>query len=131
MAFCKDFNARTQTIEADTPMRVYINAFADKTFNFAVKNPQTSYLIKKCAGVERASKTPGPGREEVGVITLKHVYHIAQMKQEDNTNNTGSSRDNTISLQGICASVVSQCKSMGIAVVKDEEEAAKKFPQSL
>ncbi|XVF16042.1 hypothetical protein REPUB_Repub09cG0207500 [Reevesia pubescens] len=47
MAFCKDFNARTQKYKPDTPMSVTITAFKDNTFEFTVKSPSVTCISKK------------------------------------------------------------------------------------
>jgi large subunit ribosomal protein L11 len=53
---------------------------AARTFQFDVKSPPTSWLLLRCAGVEKGSNQPG--REIVGKpISLKHVYEIAKIKQ--------------------------------------------------
>ncbi|CAG9462306.1 unnamed protein product [Pedinophyceae sp. YPF-701] len=117
MQFCKDFNARTEKYVPETPMRCQIRAFRDKSYEFTVKTPRTSWFIKRCAGVEKSSQQPG--HKVQGVITLKHVYHIAAVKQADQPN---------MSLRAWCESILAQCKSMGIAVVRDEA-AAKAFPR--
>ncbi|KAF9626270.1 hypothetical protein IFM89_031783 [Coptis chinensis] len=49
MAFCKDFNARTQKYKPDTPMGVKITAFKDNTFEFTVKSPSVTWYLKKAA----------------------------------------------------------------------------------
>ncbi|KAG2673513.1 hypothetical protein I3843_13G082700 [Carya illinoinensis] len=77
MAFCKDFNARTQKYKPDTPMAVTITAFKDNTFEFIVKSPSVTWYIKKAAGVESGSSRPG--HEVASTITLQHVYEIAKI----------------------------------------------------
>ncbi|GJN30256.1 hypothetical protein PR202_gb18547 [Eleusine coracana subsp. coracana] len=59
MAFCKDFNARTQKYKADTPRQVTLTAYKDTTFEFVVKSPSVSWFLKKAAGIETASGRPG------------------------------------------------------------------------
>lgn len=51
-----------------------------------------------------------PGHETIGKVTLKHVYEIAKIKQTE-------TRLAGLSLQGLCKSVISQAKSVGIQVV--------------
>jgi large subunit ribosomal protein L11 len=53
---------------------------AARTFQFEVKSPPTSWLLLKAAGAEKGATQPG--KETVGkVISLKHVYEIAKLKQ--------------------------------------------------
>ena len=51
MAFCKEFNARTQG--QDTILPVEITIFADKSFTFITKTPPAAVLLKKEAGSRR------------------------------------------------------------------------------
>ena len=81
MAFCKDFNARTQKYKADTPMAVTITAYKDNTFEFAVKSPPVSWYLKKAAGVESGSSRPG--HVTSSSVSVRHVYEIAKAKQSD------------------------------------------------
>ncbi|KAJ6824854.1 54S ribosomal protein L19, mitochondrial-like [Iris pallida] len=60
MAFCKDFNARTQKYKPDTPMAVTITAFKDNTFEFVVKSPSVTWYLKRAAGIESGSGPPWP-----------------------------------------------------------------------
>lgn len=81
MEFCKQFNERTKDIEVGSPVPVVITAYVDKTFDFITKTPPTSYLIKKGAGVEKGSSTPG--KNIVGKITTEKVIEIAKVKMLD------------------------------------------------
>ncbi|XP_074312389.1 large ribosomal subunit protein uL11m-like [Silene latifolia] len=108
MAFCKDFNARTQKFKPDTPMAVKITAYKDRTFEFTVKSPSVPWYLKKAAGLESASVRPG--HIVASSVSVKHVYEIAKIKKED----PGSAH---LPLEGICKSIVGTAKSMGIKVV--------------
>lgn len=110
MAFCKDFNARTQKYKADTPMSVKITAYKDNTFEFTVKTPTVSWYLKKAAGVELASDYPG--KIVSSTLTVKHVYEIAKVKQSD----PGCQH---LSLEAICKSVMGTARSMGFQIVKE------------
>ncbi|EFJ14505.1 hypothetical protein SELMODRAFT_148754 [Selaginella moellendorffii] len=107
MAFCKDFNARTQHIRADVPMSVLITAYKDSTFDFVLKSPKTSYFLKKAAGLEIGAHKPG--HESVGTVTYKHIYEIAKIKKTD-----ANCKDKP--LEGICRSIMGTARSMGVAV---------------
>ena len=52
MEFCKQFNARTQKMEAGMPIPVVITVFQDRSFTFVTKTPPVSYFLKKAAGIE-------------------------------------------------------------------------------
>lgn len=110
MAFCKDFNARSQKYKPDTPMAVKITAFKDNTFEFTVKSPAVSWYLKKAAGIEHG--TNRTGHRVISSITLKHVYEIAKVKQTD----PGCQH---ISIEAICKSVIGTANSMGIQIVKE------------
>ena len=56
MAFCKEFNARTQG--QDTILPVEITIFADKSFTFILKTPPAAVLLKKKQGLKRARVRP-------------------------------------------------------------------------
>ncbi len=80
MEFCKQFNARTQQ-QGDTLVPVQVTIFADRSFSFITKTPPASFLIKRAAGLEKASKEPHA--EKVAVLTLDQVREIARLKMED------------------------------------------------
>ncbi|KAK1270428.1 hypothetical protein QJS04_geneDACA020924 [Acorus gramineus] len=110
MAFCKDFNARTQKFKPETPMAVVITAYKDNTFEFTVRSPSVTWYIKKAAGIESGGGRPG--HATVSEITLKHVYEIAKVKQSD-------PYCQFMPIESICKSVIGTAQSMGIKVVKD------------
>ncbi|KAJ4837923.1 hypothetical protein Tsubulata_022513 [Turnera subulata] len=110
MAFCKDFNARTQKYKPETPVGVTITTFKDNTFEFVVKSPSVTWYLKKAAGIEFGS--PRPGHVEASTVTLKHVHEIAKVKQSDPF-------CQYMPLESICKSVIATANSMGIRVVND------------
>jgi len=79
MAFCKEFNARTQG--QDTILPVEITIFADKSFTFILKTPPAAVLLKKEAGIEKGSGQPN--RAKVGTVTEAQVRRIAELKMPD------------------------------------------------
>ena len=88
MEFCKSFNAKTASQDGMiTP--VVITIFADRSFTFITKTPPAAVLLKKAAGLEKASSTPN--REFVGKVSRKQVEDIARLKLPDlNTENLAS-----------------------------------------
>ncbi|WVZ55416.1 hypothetical protein U9M48_006076 [Paspalum notatum var. saurae] len=110
MAFCKDFNARTQKYKADTPMQVTLTAYTDKTFEFVVKSPSVSWFLKTAAGIETASGLAG--HSVVSSLTLRHVYEIAKLKQSDPF-------CKHLAIEALCKSIIGTANSMGIEIVKD------------
>jgi large subunit ribosomal protein L11 len=81
MEFCKAFNAATQNMEPGMPIPVVITAYGDRSFSFITKTPPVSYFLKKAAGVQKGTQTPGRGT--VGSVTLEQVREIAQQKMPD------------------------------------------------
>ncbi|KAI9294657.1 50S ribosomal protein L11 [Neoconidiobolus thromboides FSU 785] len=108
MDFCKQFNDRTKDFETGVPIPVVISVKPDRTFSFINKSPPTSFLLKRAAGVEKGASTPGT--QVVGQVSLKHIYEIALIKQQDP--NLAS-----LSLRNICSAIIGSAKSAGIKVV--------------
>jgi large subunit ribosomal protein L11 len=80
MAFCKDFNARTQD-KAGLIIPVVITVYADRSFTFIMKSPPASALLKRSAGLAKGSAVPN--RDKVGKVTRAQVREIAKLKQQD------------------------------------------------
>jgi large subunit ribosomal protein L11 len=80
MAFCKEFNAKTQSQAGDI-LPVVISVFSDKTFTFITKNPPVSRMILKELGLESGSKVPN--RDKVGKMTKTQVKKLADQKRPD------------------------------------------------
>ena len=81
MAFCKEFNAKTQGMEKGTPLPTRITVFSDKSFTFEIKTPPASYFLKKAAKIESGSKTPG--RDPIASVTSAQLREIATAKMKD------------------------------------------------
>ncbi|OGI29969.1 MAG: 50S ribosomal protein L11 [Candidatus Melainabacteria bacterium RIFOXYA12_FULL_32_12] len=80
MDFCKQYNAKTSD-QVGMIVPVEITVFEDRSFTFVLKTPPAAVLIKKAAGVERASATPN--KDKVGSITQVQVTEIAKAKMPD------------------------------------------------
>jgi large subunit ribosomal protein L11 len=80
MAFCKEFNAKTQNQAGDI-LPVEISVFSDKSFTFITKQSPVSRLILKEVGIESGSKVPN--RDKVGKLTKSQVKKIAEQKMPD------------------------------------------------
>ena len=81
MQFVREFNERTGKMEEGVVVPVIITIFKDKKFNFILKTPPASYLLKKAAGIAKGSGTPN--KDKVGKVTLKQVEDIAKVKMPD------------------------------------------------
>lgn len=80
MAFCKDFNARTQK-QMGSNLPTVITVYADKSFSFICKTPPAADLLKKAAKIETGSQTPG--KASCGSVTMAQVREIAKLKLAD------------------------------------------------
>jgi large subunit ribosomal protein L11 len=105
MEFCKAFNAQTQKMEPGLPIPVVITAYADKSFNFIMKTPPASVLIKKAAKIETGS--PRPNTDKVGRITRAQAEEIAKTKMPDLT---------ASDLEAAVKTIAGSARSMGIEV---------------
>jgi len=81
MQFVREFNDRTGKMDEGTVVPVLITVFKDKSFNFVIKTPPASYLLKKAAGIAKGSGAPN--KDKVGRVTWKQIEDIARMKLAD------------------------------------------------
>jgi len=80
MAFLKEYNERT-TAQAGMIIPALITIFEDRSFSFVTKTPPAADLIKKAAGIDKGSGTPG--RSNAGTIRRAKVREIAETKMKD------------------------------------------------
>jgi large subunit ribosomal protein L11 len=102
--FCKAFNARTQG-QPGMIIPVVISIYKDRTFNFITKTPPAAILLKRAAGIAKASGEPN--RTKVAKVTKAQVEEIAQLKMPDL---------NAASLEAAMRMVEGTARSMGIEV---------------
>jgi large subunit ribosomal protein L11 len=107
MEFCKQFNAATQALEQGMPIPVVITAFSDRSFTFVTKTPPASYFLKKAAGIDSGSKTPGLGT--VGKVTMDQIREIAKQKMVDL---------NAHDVEAAAQMIRGSARSMGLEVVE-------------
>ncbi|MDP2916211.1 MAG: 50S ribosomal protein L11 [Candidatus Aminicenantes bacterium] len=81
MQFVREFNEKTGKMEEGMVIPVIITVFKDKSFNFVLKTPPASYLLKKAAGIAKGSGAPN--KEKVGKVTQKQIEDIAKFKLPD------------------------------------------------
>ncbi|MBL8857852.1 MAG: 50S ribosomal protein L11 [Planctomycetes bacterium] len=79
-AFVKQFNDATRA-QQGLIIPVEITVYKDRTFDFILKSPPASVLLKKAAGVE--SGAGNVGTQIVGKVTRKQVEEIAKTKMVD------------------------------------------------
>ena len=106
MQFCKDFNEKTAK-NAGMIFPIVLTVYQDKSFEFIIKTPPASVLLKKAAGV--ASGSGKPLKDKVGKVTLALVEEIAKTKMQDL---------NAASLESAVSMVKGTARSMGIVVTE-------------
>ena len=106
MAFCKEFNAKTQK-DAGLIIPVVISVYQDRSFSFIMKTPPAAVLIKKALNLQSGSARPN--KDKVGKITMDQVKEIAQVKLQDT--NAGS-------LETCMQSIIGTARSMGVDLVE-------------
>lgn len=104
MGFCKQFNEQTKGREG-LILPAIITVYKDKSFDFIIKTPPSSVLIKKSANLAKASGTAG--KEKIATLTKKQIEEIAKAKMEDL--NTGDIKQAIKVIEGTA-------RSMGIVV---------------
>ena len=105
MEFCKSFNAQSGSQEGMI-LPVVVTIYQDRSFTFIVKTPPAAVLLKRAAGIAKASATPN--KETIGQVTRAQVREIAQTKLPDL---------NTDSLEAAMRVIEGTARSMGIDVV--------------
>jgi large subunit ribosomal protein L11 len=81
MDFVRQFNEKTNKMEEGTVIPVILSVFKDRSFNFIMKTPPASYLLKRAAGIAKGSGEPN--KEKVGKVTEKQIEEIAKVKMPD------------------------------------------------
>lgn len=80
MGFCKEFNERTKE-QAGLIIPVEITVYADRTFAFITKTPPAAVLLKKAAGITKASGEPN--KIKAATVPADKVREIAESKMAD------------------------------------------------
>jgi len=104
--FCKKFNDLTKGREGFT-IPVKITVYEDRTYDFILKEPPASELLKKAAGIEKGSGEPQ--KTKVGKITRAELRKIAEQKITDL---------NTTDIEKAMKIIEGQAKNMGIEIEK-------------
>lgn len=117
MDFIKEFNARTAD-QKGTLIPAVITVYENRSYEFIVKKPPVTEMIKKALGVEKGSSTPGRdtpsapslpkgSKQTAATLTETQVTEIAKQKMEDL---------NTKNLEAAKKIVVGTARSMGINI---------------
>ena len=104
MQFVKEYNDRTAQ-QAGYIIPVVITVYKDKSFDFITKVPPVAVLIKKAAGIQKASGKPN--KDKVAKLTKAQVQAIAEQKMPDL---------NAASLEAAMSMVAGTARSMGVTV---------------
>jgi len=105
MSFTKEFNERTKN-DAGLIIPVVITVYADRSFSFVTKTPPAAVLLKKAAGLDKASGVPN--KTKVGKVTKEQVKQIAEQKMVDL---------NAANLESAMSMIAGTARSMGLEVV--------------
>lgn len=80
MDFCQRFNEMTKDRQGEI-IPVEILVYEDRTYDFKLRTPSVTHLLKKAAGIEKGSgEVP---RVKVGKIRKEKLKEIAQIKMPD------------------------------------------------
>ena len=104
MGFVKEFNERTAQ-QAGLIIPVEITVFEDRSFTFVCKPPPAAVLLKKAAGLEKASGVPN--KQKVAKLGRDKVREIAESKMTDL---------NAASVEAAMRMVEGTARSMGIVI---------------
>ena len=104
MSFTKEFNERTKN-DVGLIIPVIITVYADRSFTFVTKTPPAAVLLKKAAGIDKASGEPN--KNKVASVTKEQVQKIAETKMPDL---------NAASLEAAMSMIAGTARSMGITV---------------
>ena len=103
--FCTQFNDQTKDRMGDI-VPVIITAYEDKSFDFVLKTTPAAFLLKKAAGVQKASGTPNSVK--AGKITTAQLREIAEYNMPDLNAND---------VEAAMRIIAGTAKNMGIEVV--------------
>ena len=106
MGFCKEFNAKTAN-DAGLIIPVVITVYQDHSFTFVTKTPLAAVLLKKAAGLDKASGVPN--KTKVGSVTEEQVRQIAEQKMPDL---------NAANVESAMRMIKGTARSMGITVTE-------------
>ena len=104
MEFTKQFNAKTADM-GDLIIPVVITVYSDRSFSFITKTPPAPVLLKKAAGLQKASGVPN--KQKVGSVTKDQIKEIAEMMMPD---------FNATSLEAAMSRISGTARSTGITV---------------
>lgn len=102
--FVKKYNDATGKMEGEI-VPVEITVYEDRSFDFKLKTPPASDMLRKAAAIEKGSGEPN--KKKVGKVTKADIRKIAERKMEDL---------NAESLEAAERIIEGTARSMGIEV---------------
>jgi len=88
VAFCREFNLRSQLYKEGIPLRVKLIAKMDGSFEFTTKLPQSSWFLLQMSGAEKGALRPT--KEWMGTVHAKEIYELAKLKSAEDQNSFAS-----------------------------------------
>ncbi|MBI2056432.1 MAG: 50S ribosomal protein L11 [Candidatus Sungbacteria bacterium] len=104
--FVKKYNEATREMAGEI-VPVEIIVFEDRTYEFKLKTPPASDLLRRFASIEKGSGEPN--KKKAGKVTKEDVRKIAERKMEDL---------NAESVEMAMKIIEGTARSMGIEVIK-------------
>lgn len=80
MEFLKRFNEQSAP-QMGYVLPVEITVFEDRSYAFVIKQPLSSDLIKRAAGIDKGAGNPL--KEKAGVLTRDKLREVAKLKMKD------------------------------------------------
>uniref|UniRef100_A0A7S3LT42 Large ribosomal subunit protein uL11m n=1 Tax=Palpitomonas bilix TaxID=652834 RepID=A0A7S3LT42_9EUKA len=107
MEFCKAFNADTNQYLDNLKLPVTVIAYKDRSFEYSVKTPPSSFFLKQAAGIGKGARSPG--KDVAGQLSVRAIYEIAKVKAADEPG---------CNLQSVCKTLMATAKSMGLQITR-------------
>lgn len=104
--FVKKYNDATAQMGGDI-VPVEITVYEDRTFDFKLKTPPASDMLRKAAGIEKGSGAPN--KQKVGKVTKADIRKIAERKMPDL---------NTESIEAAEKIIMGTARNMGIEIIE-------------
>lgn len=101
--FVNKFNAETKDLKGILPVKIYV--YEDRSYDYVIKTPTASYLLKEAVGITKGSIKPKLSK--AGQISKDKIREIAEMKMKDLTAN---------SIEEAMKIIEGSAKSMGLEI---------------